>query len=989
LPGRGWTREFLLSASGSVARPLLRGVAWPEPARAYAVGDLGAMWLWRADTGLWEKDPAAPIGGEANLMDIAFAPGDPQRGYAVGKEGALLRYGKSWTQEALPAGVGTPDFTQVAFAGSQALVAAGRDLLVNDGGGWRVDGQAAALLGPYRQFGPGFVSVAGLPDGGAVAAGRDFVLERDGAGAPWRFAEQPLINSTVIAAAAVREGGRVRAVVSVGPRLQYPVPDIAPDQDPDQPPAIVPPFPLPGDGYVLRETANGWHDEQHTAFNGSSNDRPIKSDPILSFDLDAGGDGWAVGGWAGEPDSAGRGSGARNATGRADRQRVQTAGVYRYGASAGAAPVAAGGSPVALPAGPARFALAGHAACESACADLAGQGLAPDRTLATTLGKVGSLAAQGNGPRFLLYAGGRLKAGQALTGREADRYAGLLGNSPLPVFAALSAADSAAGGGGPFKSAFAGFNAPFGSGGAPPGVDGAGIPGAPPGPGARTHYAFDSSGSGGRVRIVVIDNSAGSLAASDPHQNPAEPQLPWLSAVLADARARGIPAVVMGSRDLNTRIAPSLNTAGDGAQVARALVDGGASAYLFERPEENRTYRIPGGSAQTIPSFGTGTLGYRSPVSGSSSQADALFGDAAFLLTEVDAAHRDPATNRAPVTVRTIPIVDDVALQAVDGVLLRRSRPSLFQGLGRRPVAGDRWGPASSDGTPNPPGGDPYLSFPPAQCVVPGCSSRLAPEYSFTSSSPDIGDFVRQDPQSTNLRKPFLDTSDKVVSDSSSGLFCPFNAGTTTVTIRAGGLAYSQQITVQAGSVQRPCGTRPLVAPAVLRTQASQNPATPPPPAPAPSPTPAPAPPAPPQPAVAAVPPTLKVPAPLKIKTFTPPPVPLPPPLSTFVPVILPPPFPALGRPIPPGGAVARVYQVEEKREEEAAPEETKAFSRYHPDDHGFSSAPLLVGVLLLAAVGAAGLAGGRRGRGRRVEAAVVTTSQARQSRSTYTRRRP
>src|SRR5262249_8250591 len=73
-PGSGWQREFLLTASGSVARPLLRGVAWPEPNRAHAVGDLGSMWMWRGETGLWEKDPAAPIGFEGNLMGVAFQP---------------------------------------------------------------------------------------------------------------------------------------------------------------------------------------------------------------------------------------------------------------------------------------------------------------------------------------------------------------------------------------------------------------------------------------------------------------------------------------------------------------------------------------------------------------------------------------------------------------------------------------------------------------------------------------------------------------------------------------------------------------------------------------------------------------------------------------------------------------------------------------------------------------------------------------------------
>ncbi len=71
-----------------------------------------------------------------------------------------------------------------------------------------------------------------------------------------------------------------------------------------------------------------------------------------------------------------------------------------------------------------------------------------------------------------------------------------------------------------------------------------------------------------------------------------------------------------------------------------------------------------------------------------------MFGDAGVLIAEVDASKRDAATNRAPVTVRLLPLVSALTLQAVDGTLLRRSRPSLFQGLGRRPASGDRWGPA-------------------------------------------------------------------------------------------------------------------------------------------------------------------------------------------------------------------------------------------------------------------------------------------------------
>ena len=76
-----------------------------------------------------------------------------------------------------------------------------------------------------------------------------------------------------------------------------------------------------------------------------------------------------------------------------------------------------------------------------------------------------------------------------------------------------------------FSGAFAGAPSPFGGGFAPAGITP--LPG-PAVTGARTHYAFDSDGSGGPVRVIVIDNSRGSLAASDPHQNPPEAQLPWL-----------------------------------------------------------------------------------------------------------------------------------------------------------------------------------------------------------------------------------------------------------------------------------------------------------------------------------------------------------------------------------------------------------------------------------------------------------------------------
>ena len=77
---------------------------------------------------------------------------------------------------------------------------------------------------------------------------------------------------------------------------------------------------------------------------------------------------------------------------------------------------------------------------------------------------------------------------------------------------------------------------------------------------------------------------------------------------------------------------------------------------------------------------------------------------------------------------------------------------------------------------------------PPDQCRQANCSSRITPEYTFTSSEPDIANFVAQDPASTNLHKPFQDPANqnKPVLSPSSGLVCPFNAGSTVVTVVPG-----------------------------------------------------------------------------------------------------------------------------------------------------------------------------------------------------------
>jgi hypothetical protein len=70
---------------------------------------------------------------------------------------------------------------------------------------------------------------------------------------------------------------------------------------------------------------------------------------------------------------------------------------------------------------------------------------------------------------------------------------------------------------------------------------------------------------------------------------------------------------------------------------------------------------------------------------------------------------------------------------------------------------------------------------------------------------------------------------------------------------------------------------------------------------------------------------------------------------------------------------------MEEKREEEAAPEESQAFSRYRPDDNTLPPAYVL-GALVLAAFAGSVIRRGPRGRGRgqHLEAAPATVAERR-----------
>jgi hypothetical protein len=974
-PGKGWLPESLLSVGGRHATPRLRAVAWPTPTRAYAVGDRGQMWRWEAETDLWEPDPATPFNFRGNLTGIAFDPNDPAVGYAIGEEGLLLGYGKTWTQEALPEGLAKATFTSIAFAGSEVLIAYHElpDPSTNRYLGgilrgvpgpngeppkWEIDAGAGVAMGGNVPW-----AVAGLPDGGAAFTVGEpsgegtggLVFERSAQGAPWQPTPTPLPGGLEPGSLALfREGGELRAIASGSVPNTYPLESLPPPP-PGFPPNLIAPYPLSagyGAGHVVRQTASGWSDEEHELNNAheppghyASYDMVYQPDPVSAVLVDPSGkEGWAVGGFVDAIDADGA---------------LDTALAARYPADGVAPP---GLQAASIPSNPAMVTLAvgGGAQCAAPCADRAKAGVGPNAWLSSALTRAGQIA----GVSAFIYTGPHITdgatAGPATLAipyeRELASYAGLLAASPIPAFAAASPTDLAEGGEGAFKQAFG--DLPFEPEASEP---------------EQSYYAFDASGAGGKVRVVVLDDTSEVGGA----------QLEWLERELGQAAGEAKPAIVVGNADLGTQIRDNDAAA---AGVAKALIEGNASAYFYDAPEQNVKLELglPGLRKPPIKTFGSGTLGY---VNHLAEDSGAFLGASGFLKVEVNAAaSAREASGRFPVEVELVPDIEQLALEAKDGTLLRRSQAALFEGLARRPRAGNR-----SQNQLVQPDTDPYIPIP-ENCVGAACAEALLPSYTFSSTREDIGEFVEPNLASPDPHAVVLGANEKPVNDPKSGLFCAYNAGSTIVTISAGGLSASLPVTVQAGSPERPCGTKPL-KPQPGEKTASFSSSAPPPLQPAPTPAGSP-------------PPTAAAPLPLTVPPL-PPPLPaaalpafIPPLTPLFAPrVFVPPPLPTVARPAPPSGtssvnATSSVFQTEpiaeEQREEEEAIESASAQSAAH-DATEHEPLPLYVlGVAILAAFAGATAARGRPRRGRRelrVAAATLTAMRAQQRMARETRR--
>jgi hypothetical protein len=1020
----GWEAEGLREASGRVAHPQLHGVAWPIASRAFAVGTrieqsgsaISEMWLWRKETGLWEADPAAPLNLRANLLGIAFAPSaevsseeegkheEVPRGYVVGQEGTLLRYGKTWTQEPLcetgapqpciPPEAAGASFTSVAFAGEEALVAfrvphlKGGALsytggvLVNSGSGWSVDSEIAAALPS------GFIpwGVAGLPDGGAAISGsfpgdakEPLILERNTASSKWEPAPVPYPGFSAPASMALfREGGALRVIGSGAIPNTLAIDEQTPAPA-GFPPVQVPPYPLGLATGVLRQTATGWSDQEHErhvlhppAGGFVQWDMPYEPDPTAAILINENGtQGWAVGGLRNE-------NLAGADTSDIARFPAEHAGHPEFTAGSGASAV-----PLeTVPEKHATFAFGSGAQCAAPCAAMANAKVGPDRWLESAIER----ANRDDELRAFLYAGPRVSAGRGNHGRlpvpyerEFENYEQVLRNgdaeaaeylhlsnragSPAPVYLAASGTDREPNGNECTFTTELSEQVPN-----------------PPNGGQcaseeAAYYSFPSEGTP-NVRVIVLDDATGI----------GPKQLSWLETELEAAEKRREPALVVGSGDLAEEETKPEPLGGEAASAVHALVAGNAAAYLFDAPEQNVKLQLES-EGHAIPAYGSGTLGYVNAVSATQAQ---FIGASGFLLVEVgdygQATRTEPdkqvekVTN---VTPRLIPNIEELSLDAHRGTILHRSEAAMFSALARLPRAG---GLATGQSNENE-----AASFVPipSNCVGGDCARGIFPEYHFSSSKPDFGRFVKPNLSAEPKgEQPLLvNHESETEEDAASGLFCALNAGETTVTIEAGGLSASLNVIIQAGSVRRPCGTV-HVARSVKAHESAVG--TPPPPAGNPAPSgspPAALVPVPPLPPVVAPPAPPAPPRAVVVPPFLLPPAPVVPGA-----VIVPPPLPPVAEPTPPSGTSAVTSPVEAAQKEEEQEEATESVSAqasaYHREEHEPTPEYLLGLIAIAALAGVGARRRPRRGRrGARVAPATVSADRA-QRRMSNDRRR-
>jgi hypothetical protein len=630
------------------------------------------------------------------------------------------------------------------------------------------------------------------------------------------------------------------------------------------------------------------------------------------------------------------------------------------------------------------------------------------------------MSAGGAGPAALLIGGGRASlGGEPLDPGGARRYRELTQGAGVPTFVLPGPGDLPQGGAQAFADAFASAPAPQGTGETPGGIDlltvaqpEAAVPGQ-----ARSTFAFDVRAAAGTVRVVAIDNAAGRLAGG-----PDGPQAHWIRDTLEQARAAGVPSIVVGSLPLDgTQHATPAEDAADEI----ALLAGRASAYVatagVDDPADpyfggvlSQSLAQPDGAAAPLTLLQSSTLGYAPSQRFSADDGDddeiPRHSTAALLMIDVAVGHLNPSTGIAPVEVVSEPLQRGLTLdRGSRTVPLGWALPLFVTAADPSPR---RFLMPGAPGEPPRPA-SPRVSRPQIdQCrfYLRSCATVVPSALAFTSSDSRIARFVAIRPggEGTDGRpEVVLDGAGRVIDDPR-GFICPLAVGTVDVTVTALGQRVTNPVRViPVPSLGEDIRTTPVPAGTCafpdfdIAEQEAKPAATPEPPAatnpPAADPAPAPAEPQPqpepkPQPAPPATAPAPPVPAvPPPPAPVAPAPEPVTPPASDVArPPVVPAPKPPVppAPPTPPQGLqvqaqvqtqVQPLYvaqQAEQRREEYAFEADSAAVAYAHPPSRLPWEIAGGIAVLALAMAG-----GGLAGRSRSRALALATNGDVRRAR--------
>jgi hypothetical protein len=765
------------------------------------------------DGARWRVDDAASSLTKASLHAIAFdASGN---GFAVGSKGTILSYdGTSWALD--PQSGAVARRLDAIAANGTTFVAVGEKgtILERAGGTWKRRKELeGSLISGQEGEDPNLLSVAARADGGFLIGGaRSVLIERapDGALTLAPRGAAAAADSTAAGAqdssapgALARLEGTVNALAVSGADV---VASIGTESSRFNGENLA-----QASGWPQVGDARGWHDLSFAHVSGISPlvDAPVLRDAVMSIAMD-GRAGWAVGGF---PANVFDDDGHLRSTSTASVWRIDLDG------PAAASPEETGAQ---IPPGRGLgFAFLGNTACATgSCATALGSGTAGDEIARAALRQIEDAAQRGE-VSFLAFGGDQRRNGvpDELNGMRA-----LFDDLSVPVFATVGAQDLFAGPAssvgsagvldtnGYFLDAYRRAPQPFGQGARLDGFRPVSIGAAADATKARTHFAFDVLRAGVPVaRLVFLDTSKVPLASNVQAQNPAEDETTWLQNVAADARLKNVPWIGV----MNQPLLLPISTAADASVLTPIFTAGGASAVLASHLGTNQivsspSTNVPG--ALPLGVFGSGggalTNGY-DPARGAYR---------AWQLVNVDASKRN-ATGQAPVSMRSIPILESVAIHSEDGWTGEAGHAMRFTGIGRAPDTGGASAlgaaPAQDEGRAT------YIRFPfPAACAplqTANCrpAGVVVPEHRFVSSDPSVAEFVRAGANG----RPFRDAAGNLVRDPSSGLLCTFRPGTVSIGIDAG--VAGARMPLQVGGGSGPCipGTiadtataRPVVA---------------------------------------------------------------------------------------------------------------------------------------------------------------------------------